>query len=1369
MRKLKCVIALLLVFSVFSPFITKAETSVCYMPVEFSHSFNAKVFAVGGNEISDFSDPLNYIGAYKQLDGEWTPVTERALNKTAFDATKDTEGLIYSLGNIPFDVNTEGGLAFGGRSNPMEAVTADLKGIVADKLHILMPVTKGVDKTKTYKINILYKDGTKEEISFVFTGITYMEIEGGVAVNNSYIKDASGTVDQNLRYYDVISIETNIGKVIEEIKFYTDDRYGGFAVIGITAEFPKNSFESYKSVFNADAIYNSAAKQEEKITFAEILEKSFISNEDFMQKLSGYTTGKYLFSLGKETEKDVDPYTSPLHNSEYMLNLDIITQKLDENYCLSTSLSDYDLSHLNEKYRAVYVNKGLRLYPDSNYYKTINFIAFNNKNTDISDFPIKITYDDGSYDIRNITLYQGNGNLSEDKVNKMLFNTGRVHADILWASLGETTTGSNQVLPPVVSAPTTDNKGMGYIYEYSVPVSQNKRVISVEIGQEGKPCYLLGITYSIAEINEEILQKEIESISNEDIENNSAYEKMFYISGLINNAENIQVPQKYYDILDNLEEKFDGEIIYTISNFDLISKLVNQNRKLLDNGADIRFNILPGEYKITSPVVINSTSSSNGTGKVIISTENKDTVSISGSISIDKELFSLVKDTNPRIREENRDKIYVAQLDLPISIANKTRYIGYINLIKDDKTLPIASYPNRGYAHFEHITQTGDGFYYTDNPQYDWSSAKDVMVEGYLSNDYGYEITAGEIDAENKIIKLKDSTASDKYKNRRYRLTNILEELDSVGEWYFDKGSSKLYYMPETVKDLENLQLAYFDDNLIKIYDAKNVVIENITFKNSRGDAIRVSDSNNIIIKGCMFYNLSVWSTYVTNSTNVIFEENIIRDTASGITVSGGDYENLIPSGNVIRNNLMYNIGWYSGYGRNIPIVLNDVGGKVVNNTAYNLPFHAINYFGNDNLIAYNELYDLCNETNDVAAIYSNGKYYERGSQICYNYIHDIDHSYNFAEYEPETTWSFNGVQCVYLDNALNEQSVHHNIFKDVLGGINVNCGQYNDVFSNTMINTKHESVNVTSYDSGGSERVASFTADYQEKKDNESYNKYNGFVNPADTNYAGRPAYNKVNDNLIINGSLVYTQENVTYFGNFENNMITETTEEINQYGLLNSLSETAKGNPQLLTDVNFDVLRFGITDEFAEEVQNRFDLKTKVIQNNNSFDFVVDDEFKIGNYEIYIEGNKIGTANTNLKVNSLPNYGNVTFETVPLSKGLKIKGVKYKKSEFLSEHKISEFYLLDENGREIENINDYRGKTVKLTGCINNFDNKGKVFISIYGKNQMLMLKEITGNIDIQVPNKEIQAIKIFIWDMEVLFPYDDVYIIKERGVIK
>ena len=1319
MKKLVCLVLVLLIFS---PLVTCAQSNTVYMQIDFSESFNAKVFATGNSEVPDFSDPLNYISAYKQENGEWVPKTERALNKTAFEAAKDEKGLLYSGDGIPFDVNTNGGVVFGGRNNPLESVDINLKGIYADKLHMLFPATKGKDVTKKYIATVYYNDLSSEEITIDYNAISWQENTRGVALSNSYIKDASGTVDAPIRYYDAVVLDTDENKRIESVKLYTDDRYGGFAVIGITAQFNQNNYENYKSIYNVKYIKDEGKSA---ISFDEIFSDASMVTEDCSLNLSAYATGKYLFSPSTETKEDVDPYTSPIHGTENMLNLDVIKEKLEENK-LTTLKAVYDFSHINGENRGVYVNNETAFFPETNYYSSINFIAYSHKNIDLTQFPVNIYYTDGSKEVNTLTLYQGIGEISEGKKNYALFNTGKVNADILWASLGETQTGMNEIADIITYEPVFGAKGMGYIFEYSVNVDSSKRIEKITLGNDEKQCYLFALTLNNAQITEETIQVETEKL---DINSSDVYSKLFFIQSAIN-TYNITPPDKYYEVLNGVKEKFDGKINYTVSDLSEINEIIAVNKPLVENGANLCISIKEGNYKLSSPIIFNGTNTVKGKGRITLRGEKN--VSFSGDTDIDGSLFEFAPESS---------NIYRAKINLPIEIKDETKYIGYVNLIKGDKIQPIASYPNKGYAHFDTTTEDFKGFYYKDK---EFKANKDIIVEGYLSSDYSYQVTSGEIDSTNKIIKLNDSTVSIKYPNRRYRITNCLDELDAPGEWYLDRENCYLYYIPEKTEDFENLSLAYYDKELISIKDANNLSIENITFKNSRGNAVSVSKSDSITIKGCTFFNLSVWSVYVTDSTNTIFEENTVRDTSAGISMVCGDFDSLTYSGNQVKNNLMYNIGWYSAYGRNIPVTVTDTGAKIVGNTMYNLPFHAINYFGNDNIIAYNELYDLCKETNDVSAIYSNGKYYHRGSQVCYNYIHDINHSYNFAEYVPETDWQFNGVQCVYLDNALNGQYVHHNIFKDVLGGINVNCGQYNQVSDNTFMNTAFEAVNLTSYASGSADRIESFTADFLEKQNNEAFKKYEGFVNPTDTQFAGRPAHNQVTDNLVINGEIVFTQENLTYFGRVENNQLSGET---NKHGLL--ISENI--NKQLLSESNYSLSSFGTSKDFGSP-----EIKTEIIQ-NNGFTFIIDDPLKTGYYEIYLDSEKIAEGEEIIKIEELPIYGDLTFTVKAVSKGIKVYPNNGKITDNFSAHNINNFAFLNEKGRDAQLTENEK---ITIVGNINNLDSKGSVFTCVYGDNgEMLTFKKLTGNDEIILPKEKVKEIKVFIWDMEKLFPYDHV----------
>ena len=50
----------------------------------------------------------------------------------------------------------------------------------------------------------------------------------------------------------------------------------------------------------------------------------------------------------------------------------------------------------------------------------------------------------------------------------------------------------------------------------------------------------------------------------------------------------------------------------------------------------------------------------------------------------------------------------------------------------------------------------------------------------------------------------------------------------------------------------------------------------------------------------------------------------------------------------------------------------------------------AIVFGGNEHLIEFNEIHDVCHESNDAGAIYGGRDWTMRGTVIRYNYFHDI-------------------------------------------------------------------------------------------------------------------------------------------------------------------------------------------------------------------------------------------------------------------------------------------------------------------------------------------------------------------------------------------
>jgi hypothetical protein len=98
-------------------------------------------------------------------------------------------------------------------------------------------------------------------------------------------------------------------------------------------------------------------------------------------------------------------------------------------------------------------------------------------------------------------------------------------------------------------------------------------------------------------------------------------------------------------------------------------------------------------------------------------------------------------------------------------------------------------------------------------------------------------------------------------------------------------------------------------------------------------------------------------------------------------------------------------------------ISLAGVGIRVTHNLIHDAPHQAIGFSGNDHLIEFNEIHNVCHESNDAGAIYAGRNWTMRGTIIRYNYLHDIQ--------------GFRGRGCVgvYLDDMFCGTEIVGNLF----------------------------------------------------------------------------------------------------------------------------------------------------------------------------------------------------------------------------------------------------------------------------------------------------------------------------------------------------
>jgi hypothetical protein len=174
---------------------------------------------------------------------------------------------------------------------------------------------------------------------------------------------------------------------------------------------------------------------------------------------------------------------------------------------------------------------------------------------------------------------------------------------------------------------------------------------------------------------------------------------------------------------------------------------------------------------------------------------------------------------------------------------------------------------------------------------------------------------------------------------------------------------------------------------------AANVTFRGFVFECSEGTAISLHGTHDCRIAASEISNVGDYdgSGVVINGGqhNGVVGCDIHDVGRDAISLSGGDFQTLEPGENYADNNYLHHTGVF--YKQGVGVALNGVGNRVSHNLMHDLPRFGIAWGGNDHLIEYNEIRDCDLETADCGAIYSwQVDWSKRGTQIRYNYLHDI-------------------------------------------------------------------------------------------------------------------------------------------------------------------------------------------------------------------------------------------------------------------------------------------------------------------------------------------------------------------------------------------
>lgn len=491
-----------------------------------------------------------------------------------------------------------------------------------------------------------------------------------------------------------------------------------------------------------------------------------------------------------------------------------------------------------------------------------------------------------------------------------------------------------------------------------------------------------------------------------------------------------------------------------------------------------------GDYLRTNALELTSEDSGTPHAPIVWRAYRNETVRLLGGRKLSG--FQPVTDAAVLSRLEAGARDHVVQLDLRrLGLTDfgemKSRGFGrstavaHCELFYDHRPMTLARWPNEGEfekiagypvgQRDEHGGQLGpltNGFFYAGDRPRRWRDTGDLWVHGYWAYDWAnsYEHVAS-LDVERRLVETAPPYGLYGFrKDQRFYFLNVLEELDTPGEWFLDRKTGVLYFWPPTVaadgsppQSSRNKQqaggafpsaatetlLSLLNQPLLKLTGVSNVTFRGLTLEATRANAVEISGGASNRIVGCLLRNLGDNGVVINGGQGHGVEACDLIDTGDGgVQLNGGDRQTLTPAGHFVENCHFQRQGrWSKCY---VPaILMTGVGMRVTHNLIHDHPHCAILYSGNDHLIAFNEIHHIALETGDVGAIYTGRDYTFRGNQIRNNFIH-------------HTGGVGMGSMGVYMDDCVSGTEVFGNVFYKVHWAMFIGGGRDHRVENNLFV-----------------------------------------------------------------------------------------------------------------------------------------------------------------------------------------------------------------------------------------------------------------------------------------------------------------------------
>lgn len=492
-------------------------------------------------------------------------------------------------------------------------------------------------------------------------------------------------------------------------------------------------------------------------------------------------------------------------------------------------------------------------------------------------------------------------------------------------------------------------------------------------------------------------------------------------------------------------------------------EVLNRNGNI-SSYSEVEINLSGGIYSVGNGITFYSDNAGNDNTRITFRAADGERVTINSASAVNG--HGNVTDT--RINASVRDKIKCADVSSFNLTGEEEKYTLNIKnnnpnffVYQESEMFTSARYPNIengkntfiGISGKENTTQGNNSSFYirytdTDEARVEgWSNTENIYIAGFPNVEWEYSKSkiSGIDKDDNKILATDAINSNSDLKSAKFWFSNIIEELDAPGEYYYDREQKKLYYYPV---DNSDLYITASVNPLFKMINAKNVTFDGITFEGTVANAIRIIGGSGINILGCTFKNIVDRAVYMSDNTNSNIKKSSFYNLGSGGIYITSDRFSLKE-----QNNLVEDCDFYDFENMN-PVYSPGVRTIGVKNTVANCNFSntyhtAAVLMGNDNVLENCKFQNICKGTTDAGAVYAYGDSTSRGNIIRNNYFSGIGDKIP-TESAGRSTY---GVWTVYLDGYTSGYEVSGNVFDTIYGGIFVNNGGFNTVDSNIFNN----------------------------------------------------------------------------------------------------------------------------------------------------------------------------------------------------------------------------------------------------------------------------------------------------------------------------